>query len=62
VLKEKGWIAGDLKYALKTGIMPDGDTFGGGMGEVVHDGTRFMTDRDLEAVAAYLLDKDEFND
>jgi mono/diheme cytochrome c family protein len=62
VLKEKGWTAGDLKYALKTGIMPDGDTFGGGMGDVVRDGTRFMTDRDLEAVATYLMDEDEFND
>lgn len=61
-LREKGWTAGALKYALKTGIMPDGDTFGGGMGEVVRDGTRFMTDRDLEAVAAYLMDEDEFND
>lgn len=61
-LREKGWTKGDLKYALKTGILPDGDAFGGGMGEVVRDGTRFMTDRDLEAVASYLMDEDEFDD
>ena len=61
-LKEQGWTAGGLKYALKTGVLPDGDTFGGAMGEVVRDGTRFMTDGDLEAIAAYLMDEDEFND
>lgn len=62
VLKEKGWTQDSLKYALKTGIMPDGDTFGGAMGEVVRDGTRFLTDEDLNAITAYLLDKDEYDD
>ena len=61
-LVDKGWTAADLKYALKTGILPDGDAFGGLMGEVVRDGTRFLTDRDLDAIAAYLLNKDEIDD
>jgi mono/diheme cytochrome c family protein len=61
-LEEEGWTQGDLKYALQTGIMPDGDAFGGAMGEVVREGTRFMTDRDLEALAAYLMDEDEYDD
>lgn len=61
-LVDKGWTAADLKYALKTGILPDGDAFGGLMGEVVRDGTQFLADRDLEAIAAYLLNKDEIDD
>ena len=48
-----------LKYALKTGILPDGDIFGGSMGEVVRDGTSFMSDEDLTAIATYLLDKEQ---
>jgi len=47
-----------LKYALKTGVLPDGDAFGGSMAEVVRDGTSFLTDRDWTAIASYLLDKD----
>ena len=52
------------RFGLRTvtGIMPDGDTFGGAMGEVVREGTRFMTDRDLEALAAYLMNEDEYHD
>jgi hypothetical protein len=38
-LKQEGWTVDNLKYALKTGILPDGDTFEGSMGEVVRDGT-----------------------
>lgn len=54
-LRSKGWTASDLKYALKTGILPDGDVFGGSMGEVVRDGTSFLSDTDLTAIATYLL-------
>jgi mono/diheme cytochrome c family protein len=60
-LKEKGWTIADLKYALKTGVLPDGDAFGGSMGEVVRDGTRFLSDEDLTAIATYLLDTERPN-
>jgi len=55
---KKGWTVSTLKYALKTGVLPDGDAFGGSMAEVVRDGTSFLTDRDWTAIASYLLDKD----
>ncbi len=57
-LLKNGWTASTLKYALKTGVLPDGDAFGGSMGEVVRDGTSFLTDSDLTAIATYLLDKE----
>lgn len=57
-LKAKGWTVASLAYALKTGILPDGDAFGGSMGEVVRDGTSFLTDDDLSAIATYLLERD----
>ncbi len=56
-LKKNGWTINKLKYALKTGVMPDGDVFGGSMGEVVRDGTRYLSDQDLTAIATYLLDE-----
>ncbi len=55
-LKEKGWTVSNLSYALQTGILPDGDAFGGSMGEVVRDGTSFLTVDDRTAIATYLLD------
>ncbi|MEZ5877567.1 MAG: cytochrome c [Tepidamorphaceae bacterium] len=58
-LKEKGWTQSTLKYALRTGVLPDGDAFGGSMGEVVRDGTSFLTDDDLSAIAAYLMDHED---
>lgn len=58
-LKEKNWTVSNLKYALKTGILPDGDAFGGSMGEVVRDGTSFLSDDDLTAIATYLLERSE---
>lgn len=57
-LKEGGWTVNDMVYALRTGIMPSGDAFGGAMAEVVREGTAFLEDRDLEAIATYLLDAD----
>ncbi|MFK5979194.1 MAG: cytochrome C [Rhizobiaceae bacterium] len=50
-LQIKGWTISNLKYALKTGVPPDGDAFGGAMGEVVQDGTSFLNDDDLTAIA-----------
>ncbi|MBO6727640.1 MAG: cytochrome c [Rhizobiaceae bacterium] len=57
VLKDKGWTVPKLAYALKTGIQPDGDAFGGSMGEVVRDGTAFLSQEDRTAIATYLLER-----
>lgn len=54
-LKKKGWTRSALAYALKSGVKPDGDVFGGSMVEVVHDGTSFLAPKDLEAISIYLL-------
>ncbi|MFW8595046.1 c-type cytochrome [Cribrihabitans neustonicus] len=55
-LREKGWDADALAYGLKTGLTPSGDAMGGSMGEVVFQGTAFLTDEDRRAMAAYLMD------
>ncbi|GGE62755.1 c-type cytochrome [Actibacterium pelagium] len=55
-LQEEGWTVDNLAYALRTGLMPDGDAFGGSMGEVVLYGTSFLTEDDRKAMATYLLD------
>ncbi len=57
-LNDGGWTVSNLAYALRTGVMPDGDAFGGSMGEVVRDGTQYLTQEDREAIATYLLNKD----
>ncbi|MFD0979575.1 c-type cytochrome [Tropicimonas aquimaris] len=57
-LRAKGWTVENLAFALRTGVMPDGDAFGGSMGEVVQGGTAFLTDADLTAMATYLLDSE----
>lgn len=54
-----GWTKSDITTALRTGIMPDGDVFGGSMSEVVREGTAFMTDEDLDAIATYLMDDEK---
>ena len=46
-----------MAYALRTGVIPDGDVFGGGMAEVVQAGTSFMDETHREAIATYLLDQ-----
>lgn len=55
-LKAEGWTIEDMVYALRTGITPSGDAFGGAMAEVVREGTAFLEDRDLQAIATYILD------
>lgn len=55
-LEMRGWTVANLAYSLKTGLKPDGDAFGGGMGEIVLQGTRFLSDQDRRAIAIYLLD------
>jgi hypothetical protein len=48
------WSKSDITFALKTGILPDGDVLGGAMAEVVKDATGHWTKEDLDAVAEYL--------
>lgn len=55
-LRQQGWDVANLAYALETGILPDGDSFGGSMGEVVQNGTSFLSGEDLEAIATYIMD------
>ena len=57
-LAANGWTIANLSYALKLGILPSGDAFGGSMAEVVTNGTSFLTDADRTAIATYLLDPD----
>ncbi|MGC9369344.1 MAG: c-type cytochrome [Paracoccaceae bacterium] len=56
-LREAGWSVQSLSYALQSGVMPDGDVFGGGMGEVVQQGTAWLDPADRRAMAVYLFDK-----
>lgn len=55
-LTAAGWTVTNMAYALRTGVMPNGDVFGGSMAEVVHNGTVFMDEDDRLAIATYLLD------
>lgn len=55
-LLARGWTVANLAYALESGLLPNGDAFGGSMAEVVAEGTSFLTDADREAIATYLLD------
>ena len=57
-LTKAGWTEQSLAYALRTGVLPDGDTFGGTMGEVVRDGTSFLAQSDLDAIATYLMNQE----
>ncbi|TDT72707.1 mono/diheme cytochrome c family protein [Litoreibacter halocynthiae] len=57
-LLAEGWSVDDLAYALRSGITPSGDVFGGSMAEVVKFGTGFLSDDDLEAMATYVMDSD----
>lgn len=56
-LKSNGWTEGDLVWSLRSGIMPDGDTYGSSMAEVVQHGTRYMSNADLAAIANYFFDQ-----
>jgi mono/diheme cytochrome c family protein len=61
-LLEGGWTVANLAYALQTGLLPNGDAFGGSMAEVVAEGTSYLTGADREAIATYLLDPDGSGD
>jgi mono/diheme cytochrome c family protein len=54
-LLEKGWNERNLAFGLRFGTKPDGDVLGGSMGEVIRDGTSWLSDEDLRAIAHYLL-------
>ncbi len=49
------WSPADLVNLLKTGLTPEFDSVGAGMGEVVNQSTSKMTDEDLEDIIAYLF-------
>lgn len=44
----RGWTGANLTFALRSGMMPDGDVFGGGTAEVVQAVTSFLDDADRE--------------
>lgn len=54
-LRQNGWDVENIVFALETGITPEGDVFGGSMGEVVNAATSHLTRKDLEAIATHLL-------
>jgi mono/diheme cytochrome c family protein len=58
-LTDQGYTMSTLVHALRTGVTPNGDVFGGSMAEVVHGSTTFLLSEHLEDMAAYLLDLDE---
>ena len=48
------WSTQDLVFLLRTGFLPDGNDVQGGMREAIDDGLKFLSQADLEAIAAYL--------
>lgn len=50
-----GWSEADLVFFFRTGLKPDGDDVTGEMREVIEDGLSRLTDGDLKAMAAYLM-------
>lgn len=57
-LGKRGYTRGDLLMAFQYGLTPDGDVFGGAMGEVLSDQLEYLTLEDLEAMATFLLNED----
>lgn len=54
-LEREGWSIDDVHYALRSGLTPSGDSFGGSMAEVIRDGTRYWSDPDIRAITQYLF-------
>ena len=48
------WSEEDIVFSLQTGMLPDGDFFGGAMGHVVENSTSRLSEPDLKAIAEYL--------
>lgn len=49
------WSETDIAFSLESGLTPDYDSFGAGMGEVVNDATSKLTNEDREAIATFLI-------
>jgi mono/diheme cytochrome c family protein len=58
-LAARGFTKESLIAALRTGVLPDGDSFGGSMAEVVRGSTTHLLTQHLDDIATYLLDLDE---
>lgn len=48
------WSTRDIVFLFRTGFRPDGNDLQGGMREAIDDGLKYLTQADLEAIAAYL--------
>jgi len=48
------WSESDLEMFFETGMMPDGDFAGSGMGQVISDNTSQLTPEDRRAIVTYL--------
>lgn len=48
------WSTSDIVTLLKTGTKPDYDNVQGSMAEAIQHGLSYLTDDDLQAIAAYL--------
>jgi mono/diheme cytochrome c family protein len=48
------WSASDVAEYLQSGLMPDGDTAGDLMAEVIDDGLQYLHKDDLAAIAEYI--------
>jgi len=55
-LASRGYDKDTLVQALRSGVTPDGDVFGGSMSEVIQGSTRYLLNQHLEDMATYLLD------
>lgn len=55
-LTAQGYTKEGLVEALRTGVTPSGDVFGGSMAEVVHGSTKYLLGQHLQDMATYLLD------
>ncbi|MGD9538058.1 MAG: cytochrome c [Alphaproteobacteria bacterium] len=48
------WSVNDIVFLLRTGFLPSGNDVQGSMREAIDDGLKFLTQADLEAIAAYI--------
>lgn len=48
------WSVEEIAESLKAGTLPDGDSYGSLMAEVVKDGTARLSDADRRAIAVYI--------
>jgi mono/diheme cytochrome c family protein len=49
------WDKDDIRTLLKTGVTPEHSQVKGAMHEAVEDGLKYLSDRDIGAIATYLL-------